>query len=317
MNIIEILQNNNIDYLTQGKNISGRAIAGINCPFCGDDTGYHLGILKGRKGYYYSCWKNPNHKGSFEFLLTKLLGISLPEAQIIVEGKWLEIDDLVEKIKDKEIIKEEPKKLGGVSKLSFLEEFRPYPKWHESYSYYMRKRGFNLDFIEKYKLQGALYGSWGYRVIIPYFMNNQLMTWVGRDISSQAFLRYKDLAIKSSVRGVKYCLFNYDNIIQGSGKLFIVEGQFDAMKMENAGCNATCLSTTSMTDEQMKLLFDITPRYEEVNLVLDRGAESQAFILLMKLSFIKNLKIKMLPEGFKDPCEMNLDDIKQFAEGYL
>jgi len=318
MNIVEIFKTYKIDYLLDGKNISKRAIAGINCPFCGDDEGYHLGILKGKDGYYFSCWKNPKHKGSIEILLTKLLGISLSEAKILMGHKWLEIDDVIERIKDKEIVKEEPKKIGGAYSLSFPEEFKPYYKWFSAFTSYLRYRGFCPDLLDKYKLHGTIIGNWSYRLIIPYYMNGKLLTWTGRDISGQAFIRYRDLSLQESVRGVKYCLFNYDNIKSGGDKLFLVEGQLDAMKIECAGgYHATCLSTTSITDEQLKLLFEITPKFKEVYLVLDRGAESQAFILLMKLSFMKNLKIKFLPEGFKDPCEMGDDDINQFVEGYL
>ncbi|MCK5862007.1 MAG: hypothetical protein KAH38_05950, partial [Candidatus Hydrogenedentes bacterium] len=59
---------NHIPLFYSGSNV-GKGWVGMNCPFCGNDTGGHLGVNKTTK--IFTCWKCKT-KGHIEKLLTKL-----------------------------------------------------------------------------------------------------------------------------------------------------------------------------------------------------------------------------------------------------
>lgn len=307
--IIQILTRNNIPFVTQGKNV-GKNVIGINCPFCGNDTGYHLGILPNG---YYSCWKDASHRGKVEYLLTQLLNISYNEAKELLKGKILLDDDwdLWYNIKTK---KEEPLK-----EIQFPKEFREIKNsgMEKMFYNYLSKRGFEVtqEFLSKYKLKCSLIGDFSYRIILPIIEDGKLITWTGRSIDPNAVLRYKDLASNQSVKKAKHCIYNYDNIKYGGRKLYILEGPFDVLKLDwysPKDISATCIFTTSMTDEQVSMLIKASEKFKEVFITLDRGADHQALKLLDQLSFLNNIDIKKLPDDIKDAGEMNRKQVEEF-----
>ena len=51
--VISFLEEYNIDYTTSGKNVTSGWVE-INCPFCGDDPSYHMGV--NLSSGLYHCW---------------------------------------------------------------------------------------------------------------------------------------------------------------------------------------------------------------------------------------------------------------------
>lgn len=290
--IKKILLSNKISFAEHGKNIGKKALLAIDCPFCGDDNGKHLGIMDG----YYTCWRNANHRGNLPYLFSILLGISLTEAKLLLQEKSFIDDNLLDNLNEICYTNNiEDKKLGGVDKLIMPKEFHDIKSSGLSKPYYnyLWNRGFDdvPKLVEKYDLKYTLTGRYAFRIIIPIYQDGELMSWQGRAINPDAQLRYKDLKVEDSVRHVKFCLYNYDNLMGGKA-LFITEGVFDALKLDFYGqrINATCIFTTSIRDEQIALLLQVAHKYEKVFIMLDREAESQALSLLDKLSFIKNIE---------------------------
>jgi hypothetical protein len=307
--IIELLEQYNIPYIKSGKNVGKKAIAGVNCPFCGDDDGYHVGILQYKNYYYYKCWKNSSHKGSLNKLFSILLSKSIDECKNLLT---LDVNNVII-YTENEI---EEKKLGGVKSLEFLPEFKLISNTgiYSTFKDYLKRRGFSNvnETINRFKLMGCLSGPWAYRLIIPIYFNHKLVSWSGRSINGNP-LRYRDLSINDSVRHVKYNLFDYDYINNNlTNKLYICEGQFDAMKLSlYSRNNATCIFTTSIREEQISLLYKISGKYKELILVLDKNAEIQSMLLMKQLSFIKNLKFLYLPVGIKDTGALTQEQIMQ------
>ena len=307
--IEEILKEYNIDYVTGGKNVSKNNI-GINCPFCGDDDSYHLGIFP--SGAYY-CWREPSHKGYITSLLSYLLNISLKDAQLLVGKK-------------PSPYKEEVRTTicGGKEFIELPENFRKIENNMVTgvFYKYLTGRGFDRveELIERYNIKCCISGKWIDRVIIPLYMNRKLMSWVGRSVLPNAFMRYRDLEVLDSVRHPKYCLFDYDALL-GGDRLYVFEGMFDAMKLywnSSDGISSTCLFTLNITDEQVKLLLRVSEKYRKVILLLDQGAELQAMKLLSKLSFLPNLSVQFIPDEFKngkDVGDMNKDEIQKLIIG--
>jgi hypothetical protein len=309
MKIKEILKEYKIDFVESGKNVS-KGNVNINCPMCGDDSSYHLGISP-EKGVF-SCWRNRSHKGSVSYLLSFILHISIDEAKILLEGNdFTFTKNITETI------------IGGKSSIDLPDNFRVIRNESATKPFYnyLINRGFDRieELVERYDIKCCISGKWKDRVIFPLYLNSKLMTWQGRSIMLDPFLRYRDLEINESVRHVKYCLFDYDNL-NGGDRLYIFEGVFDALKLSwysPEQINSTCVFTLNITDEQVKFLLRISEKYDRLILLLDENAESQAMRISGKLSFIKNLEVKFTPLGFKDIGEMSGNDIKSLIGGHI
>jgi len=335
--ILQILKDNTIPYTLKGKNVGRKAIAAINCPFCKDDDGYHLGILKGKTNYYFTCWRNHSHSGTLPALLSYLLNISLLEARdLLDENIFLEDTNLLDKIEKmcytKSIDNIEEHK--GVDSLDFLPTFRRFSDSDISAApcyNYLLQRGFDVkDLANTYELRYSISNDgWNNRIIIPFFLNGKLVTWIGRSIDPLSTLRYKNLHKEESVIHPKACLFDYDSIaaphfaaLQKGPILYITEGVFDAMKLyQYANSNrifTTAIMTTSISNEQIAFLYNIAHFYEKILILLDKGAESQAISLADKLSFLPNIGLRFLPDGYPDdPGDMRPDQVQEFTRKEL
>jgi hypothetical protein len=60
IDVHEVLDELSVDYRESGKNV-GHGWVGICCPFCGDDTGYHLGMnIESKTISCFRCGKTGN-----------------------------------------------------------------------------------------------------------------------------------------------------------------------------------------------------------------------------------------------------------------
>lgn len=336
--IQRILIENNIPHILQGKNIGKRAVAGINCPFCRDDVGFHLGILRGKKGYYFTCWKNSKHTGTLPALFSHLLNISLLDAKrLLNEETSIISENFLDNVMKMCYNKGESKaKVTGVDTLDFLPTFRrldgnytdmPAAPFYQ----YLIERGFlhpasiGLLYTLRYSISTS--DGWGMRIIVPFFINKKLQSWIGRTIDPLQSLRYKNLKKEESVRHPKLCLFNYDTLASKQREynnpiLYITEGVFDAIKIEaySSGLEvfATAIMTTSMTEEQIALLYDVAHYYRKIVILLDKGAEAQALSLADTLSFLSNIHVRFLPDSYPDdPGDMTPDQVEHLTNKEL
>lgn len=317
--VIKIFHKYGVDFREAGKNIRKGNVA-VNCPFCGDDTGYHLGILFPNGNF--TCWKNKSHSGSFLKLLMKLCRMSYVEARDILQIDALSEDIDVSSIFQKEEVKEEKKQL---SELTFYPEFRVPEigsKYTSIYYKYLLKRGFPdaRDIIYRYNIKCSLIGDFSHRIVFPVYMHNRLVSWQGRSILKNPYLRYKDLEPSKSIIPLKDTLFNFDICNIGNEYLFITEGIFDALKIIEFGfqnCYATCLYTLSISDAQVLLISRLATKYKKMIIVLDKNAELAAINVRNKLSFLRNIDLIFTPSPFKDLGEMNESQIKIFLKEIL
>jgi hypothetical protein len=301
--ILSILEYFKIPFALSGRNLGKKAIAGLNCPFCGDDTGFHLGILDNG---YYSCWRNKKHRGNIYYLIS-----------YITKQPIQTIQDMFTDIEIKPV--SVPKKIiGGVDSLILPKEFltiEDNPKTKVFYNY-LKNRGFDdaEGIINKYSIKCAIGGKWDNRIIFPLYQYNELMAWIGRSVATNPYLRYKDLSIMESVRHAKFCLWNFDKLIRG-GKLVITEGIFDAMKIDwYTNIPATCVFTTSIRQEQIQLLSEL--ELKKIVILFDNNAELQSIDVADTLSlYCPNVSYVFLPEEFKDAGEMSKYQIQEFIGG--
>lgn len=320
--IQRFLDQYNIPYETSGRNCKKNQIV-ICCPLCEHDDGFHMGIIPSNG--FYGCWRDFKHRGrNFARVIKALLDCSWEEANRLAgkEAAFEDGDDLmkmVDALFDDE--KEgELKVLGGATKLNFPRSWHMImssgitaPFWR-----YLKGRGFtNIEkLVSKYEIYCCNSGEWKKRLVFPMYYNEKLITWQARSIQQGVDLPYKDLSVDLSVRHPKFFLYNFDELKQGGKVLMVSEGLFDMLKLDYyspRGFRATCLFTKSMTDEQMYLLMELAPLYEEVWLVLDDDAQGQGMALASELFMIKNLKQVIVPEEVGDPGAMTEQEVKEFT----
>lgn len=308
---------------TSRKNSRNRI--GLNCPFCGDDEGMHLGIDV-YTGFWH-CWREPvkgAHSGRTPYrLIERLLGCSRETAARIVEAG---ANSVV--ANDRTFGSDIARLLGGpVTKLEFPRDYklefpREYhrlgatPRSRRLYYPYLTGRGYTesqVDWlVNRYRLCYATKGPFVYRIIIPVYFRDRLVTWTGRHIGDDE-LRYRSLSHdpETAIRtgqpqaavNIKHTLLDFDMArIRGGHTLVITEGPFDAIRITffgyRAGIHAVALFGKQASDEQIDLIAELTPHYRRVVCLFDVDAESE----FGPFPELLNIKQRVLPVGVKDPA---------------
>lgn len=321
------LDENNIHYVTRGPNTK-RGEVSIQCPMCGEeDPSEHLGInLTTSK---WGCHRDASHRGkSARTLIKALLGCSSQQAQYIIRQyshsdpdtldaalAILEADagsiahhDLREKVKSQRL---DPQ-------FKDFSHIKPRGITRRFYDYIENR---NLDdvpsLIARYELRCALVGRYKDRIILPVRHSGELLGWTSRAIG----------AVKNAPRylmsneDVKTTVFNYDGIKSGGERLFIVEGPFDAIAIDNhnfthpmeddgVSFRATCTFGTSPTISQIAVLRALVKRYDEAWVLFDKGADGPGSELAQWIG----AKQAYLPPTVEDPGELKPAHLKQLSD---
>lgn len=295
LDITSLLDDNDIEYQTSGKNVTSGWIE-IHCPFCEDegyvDPSFHLGV--NISSGLFNCWICEK-KGGLEFLVKKLLDISYGEAKKLVKKYRVDfVEDIKEEIKEKSIITS-VKFPKGVEKT--------FPELHRNY---LIKRNFNPEhLVEKYKLRACyrLGGKFAYRIIIPILVDGVMVSYTARDVTDKQEHRYETLSNELSLINAKDCLYGLDSIRKG-GKAIIVEGVFDKWRI-GEDCCATL--GTKYTPKQLHLLYE--KKLSHAYVMFDPDAAKKAIKFGHILStFIKKVEVLELEQG--DPAEISDEEVK-------
>jgi len=238
-----------IQYWTDGPNCQEGWI-NITCPMtkCNDTTN-HMGINP-YNGYAH-CWICGGH--NLQNVIMKLLNITYYEASKIIlefEGRFQAVQRL-------------NKKVPLATKVIL-----PGEAFGNRHKKYLIKRNFDPEYLEKkYQLRGTdITGEWKFRIIIPLIFRERLVSFIGRDITGQSEIRYKNLSKEKSIIDPKECLYDLDNCKKNY--VGVVEGIFDKWRM---GKNWVATFGTSLTQGQIKLL----SKFEKVFIMFDSEEEAQ------------------------------------------
>jgi hypothetical protein len=280
-----------------------------------------MGISIDGKGW--GCWRRSDHRGRSPVRLVQaLIGCSDEQARHIVGyTSSLIPDDFFAQVSQALSPSPEPA-LGGT--LSLPDEFRPLSLLPSARPYiaYLQRRGFDdpVSLSPDYGLCYCTRGPYHGRIIFPIYHESKLMSWSARSIYPTEPMRYKVLSTRperaeaegyEQARGASshYLLF-FDILMKSTATtLYVCEGPFDALKIMVLGRGravATCLFTNSPTLEQVDLLYELVPRFENRHLLLDRDM----FFMSVKVSSdLSGLELipTMLPEGVKDPGELTAE----------
>lgn len=320
MDWIGFLDDNMIGYVTRGPNTAKGELS-IRCVWCGeDDPSQHLGInlTSGNWG----CLRDPSHRGySPTYLVGALLGCSQHQAKLIVEQysksdpDQIDTTDIPEVGEDwfkeaKLALPKEPEQLPDLRQIESRGSTARF--WQ-----YLLDRGFDnpAALIEDYTLTCCLTGRFKDRIIIPFYQRSEMIAWTGRAIGNP-----KHAARYLSSKRVKETIFNADALMQGGKVLFITEGPFDALKMDFygkvLGARATCALGVSLSMEQIALLNSRRNRFERNIILFDQDAIGPAYQAMDWLTD-KKVVIGQLPNGVKDPGELNAKQVVETAKRFI
>lgn len=289
IDIREVLDDLNIHYTEEGKNVSGGWI-GTSCPFCDDDSN-HLGINIRSKTV--SCFKCGTSGTVIKYLAEELRSFN---KAITILG-----DAVPRELR----LFEQQQKENAVHVGLPEEANRKITPYHAGY---LEKRGHDWKALsDRYNLHycGPI-GKWSNRIIVPVVKNFRLITFTSVDISDDTPMRYKHLADEESIISIKHHLFGLEHTNKHS--VIVVEGLFDQFRIGEG-----CVSTfgTKVTAEQKKLL----SKFSIIKICFDGddAGRSGATSLANDLSAYCDVRIFDLPEG-TDPDDLSESDIKIIKE---
>ena len=290
------LNSRNIPYVESGKNVSSGWI-GIQCPFCPDsfvegDPSNHLGININSNSI--NCWKCDT-KGTVLRLIMKIERISLKRVSEVAE------DFIIKQYRSGypepfQSLTYEPYTNRLELPQSFQKDLLPQHK------VYLEKRGFEPDFIfNKYKLCCVnRLTDWKFRLIIPVYFRNRLVTWTGRDITGHAHIKYKHLSNEESILPIKSTLYNIDSVDQ---TMILVEGPTDVWKIGD-GCAATF--GTKVTTTQLSYL---SKKVQRLFILFDADAKTKANHFANQIAaYIPEVVVFDLATG--DPADLSEQEVK-------
>jgi hypothetical protein len=284
---VRFLEEHRIPYVTSGANVKRGEVA-IRCPFCGSaDPSHHMGLSLATG--WYSCWRNrAQHSGKSPLrLIMKLLGVPY--------GRARELAGLGDDFVDPEgfdaiaarilhLNPQEPVPSKAERRHLELERgFVPIKEtgWTRLHWRYLFGRGFDMTqggieevdlLCQQYGLMACRHSPWNDRVIIPYHLYGELVTWSARAIGD-ARIRYRDLDLEDSLLAPKNTLYNADCMLEGGRVLVLTEGPFDVLKLDfygrRYGVRAVGLSTNSISDRQAHLLSEAVGKFERLVVMLD------------------------------------------------
>ncbi len=181
----------------------------------------------------------------------------------------------------------------------------------------------NRETVDRYKVFERTWGLYANCVIIPFFLNKELVGFCAIDILGKSdWLRLNPLKSEKNYKKVRYplnfCsskfLFGYDDCQKSSDFLVVVEGPREVMKLWQEGfTNSVALLGSYLSDEQKKLISTLCPK----NIVLmfdgdDAGVEATTSVAKKLYDLFPNQRTKkcFLPRG-RDPKTLNRQELEK------
>src|SRR6056300_170513 len=168
---------------------------------------------------------------------------------------------------------------------------------------YLKKRGISMDEVSKYNIGYCEDGLYGGRIIIPsYNEDNELNYFIARTFYEDVGMKYKNPPVSRDV-------IVFDNQIDWSEPITLVEGVFDSFSVKR---NAIpMLSKFLLSKLKTKIL---EKGVKEINLLMDSDAVEDS--TKHTEYFIKNgIKVtNIIPQGESDAADMGFDKVNELLK---
>lgn len=267
MDIIQLYQDYNVPFQTEGHKHCRPGWVNTECPFCSGNPGLHLGAsING--GHFY-CWRCGWHPASQ--CIAKLLNISETKAKQLIR-KYHGISNIPEPVIK---IRTKAHKLpGGIS---------PLLKQHRQY---LESRQFDADYLEK---EWSLLGTgpvslldhldYKHRILAPVFWNRKQVTFQARDITNKHPLKYMACPKDRELIHHKHIVYGKQEKWTDTG--ICVEGITDVWRF---GERSFCTFGIEFTIQQIRV---IAKQFKRVAVIFDDEIQAriQADKLVAELGF--------------------------------
>jgi len=325
-----LLTEHRVPFAESGPNVKRGELA-IQCPFCGSaDPSKHMGL--NLETGWWSCWRNrQQHSGKSPIrLLMKLLRLPYGAAR---EAAGLDSTFVDPEGFDAIAARVLGRSIAGTHEFDqsrrFLEmpgrEIKPTGSTKFCFNYLIDRGffhpGYGSPFVaDNYGLLAGEHGTvWQDRVLLPYFLDGELVTWTARAIAPSR-IRYRDLEVEDCLVPPKQTLYNHDAMYSGGKALVIQEGPFDVLKVDFYGkpyhIRSVGLSTNSVSEEQIFLLQAAVGKFERIVVMLDtkkRLGIVDSMRLKQQLRFLGQVTILPVPFGAGDGGNMTFEEVREFA----
>jgi hypothetical protein len=295
MNMIQLLNDNNVAFITEGHKHCQEGWLQVECPFCVGNPGYHLGY--NIQENWWNCWRC-GWKSSVQILHT-LLGISYFKARELL--RTYGSGHLSQYFNDKKE-KNTP---------SILEI--PGNDLEKKHLDYLKRRKFNPPSIQKeWDIRGTdLVGKYKNRIIAPIYHNNKIVSFQGRDITDKSDMKYKACPKEKEIIHHKHTLYGIDKAKE-KRRCVVVEGITDVWRL---GAGAVATFGIKYTQRQVSLLSEL---FDIICILFDneRIAQEQAHKLG---NFLITQEIQVFIASWKgmpcnDPGSMDEEDAHEFMK---
>lgn len=286
----KFLLDHSIPYTTSGKHARPGWVQ-IACPFCVGNPGWHGGFCI--QDSYYNCWRCGHH--TMAKVIRKLTNAtSWGHAKFILEQYTTQIISHQHRpiLTPKPITLELPKGCG------------PLKRMHLDYL-----RGRNFDphqLVREWGLQGTgPLGRYNFRIIAPIYVNNQLVSYQGRDVTGRSPLKYKACRMVDEIIHHKHTLYGLDQSIGDTA--VVVEGITDVWRL---GPGSLSTFGIEFTTPQIEVL---ASRFKRIVVVFDEDPQAieQANTLAHQLAPLRIDVARISLHDVNDPADLAPDDAKR------
>lgn len=303
--IQSFLEDHNIDYKEEGKNI-GRNWWGIDeCPWC-SATGYHLGVnLKTKK---LSCFVCGDSARIPRFISD------------VLHCEWERTKELVALYSNGEIYVDDRSSSEQVTWPTGVIDI------NNRGLKYLTSRNFGQEHIEDYRLKqtnhrsflnfdfgdgDVFHSDFRHRILAPIIMRRRIVGYTGRDITDQQDPKYQHALLEATIIPVGSCIYNYDTLPEGGVGIF-VEGITDVWRL---GKQVAGMMGVKHTFKQLRYIAE--KKLKKGIILFDEGADDKAEKLCHDLiGIIPIIKKARLTRG-GDPGDLNPFDAFKIKQQLL
>lgn len=263
MSIADLYRDYGIPTAPEGHKHFREGWVNTACPHCTGSAGFHLGF--NLDGNYFYCWRCGHH--FVTKTLAKILNLGYKQAKEISFDYQLR--NRSNRRKSNKVVKLSKytfKQPSGVIRLD-----KPHIK-------YLEKRNFDPEFLSRtYKIRGTSPHSklddgdgklirYGYRIFIPFFWEDQMVSYQCRDYTNRQKIKYMACPEKREIVHHKNIL--YSGGIRGDVGI-CVEGVFDVWRL---GSPAFATMGIGYTQEQLKVMKRL---FKKIFIVFDPEKQAQ------------------------------------------